>query len=390
MKSISEYIYKRIYEDECINEYVKICGNEIINEAFQSSLLQKLAKAVYDAEKVYNEKEIENNNKLNQTYGWDHKPKISSFSSIFGPKISSNGKIAQGLKWSEIKDKDFESFIEVDKRLIKLVRSSYGNKNGHALFIITSPTGKIVNFAKGYGCAEKTGQTYYFQDDVKWGHGVKELTKSYYTYQQRSLNTNDLIDLMKRLTQNGCIIYVLEITDDMIADYNAKYSERVDLKKGVINYDKKSLENLLKQQKARYSALVKEMKSKKLDENKEQLFDEIGKVQQDVVDTFKLVMSKPENVDKIYNLDDMLQRVTLAYESYYEYVRSDRTYNKRKEHARNRAEKLGGKFSDEEYDIWDYEKENAKNSLIKVQNYLKDAKKSIRKVKDMIAGKYDY
>ena len=65
------------------------------------------------------------------------------------------------------------------------------------------------------------------------------------------------------------------------------------------------------------------------DKNKEQLFDEIGKVQQDVVDTFKLVMSKPENVDKIYNLDDMLQRVTLAYESYYEYVRSDRTYNKR-------------------------------------------------------------
>lgn len=389
MKSVSEYIYKRIYEDECINEYTKICGNEIINEAFQSSLLQKLAKAVYDAEKVYNEKEIENKNKLNQTYGWNHKPKISSFSSIFGPKISNNGKVAQGLKWSEIKDKDFESFIEVDKRLIKLVRSSYGNKNGHALFIITSPTGKIINFAKGYGCAEKTGQTYYFQDDVKWGHGVKELTTSYYTYQQRSLNTNELIDLMKRLTQNGCIIYVLEITDDMIADYNAKYSERVDLKKGVINYDKESLENLLKQQKARYSALVKEMKSKKLDENKEKLFDEIGKVQQEVIDTFKLVMSKPENIDKFYNLDEMLSRVTYAYESYYEYVRSDRSYNKGKERARNRAEKLGGKFSDEEYDKWDFDKENSKNALLKVQNYLNDAKESIKKVKDMIAGKYD-
>jgi len=382
MKNILEYIIQNNYEYLVLNEYSKLEGYEMINESFKSSIVQKLAQAIYDAEKENNQKKVARAKKEDQDYPrWDgskHNPNLTNFASIFGPRTEQGRykttKGIQGLKWSEITDDDFKEYSPNDKELIKLIKSSYG-KDGQADFIIMKDD-KIINFIKAYGGDKKTGKVFYFKTG-SFDAGVKVLTKRYYTYQYRDLKVSEVIDMLDELSKvEGVKVYALEITSDMIKDYKDLRIGRENSQEGVINYDKASLEQLLKQQKARYSALADEMRAKKLMGDPKSLFDDIKKVNNDVVELYQTIMAKPEYIDKSFDLGRLITYTSYAYDCYYKYVKSLRQADKAEERAKQRGS------SDDEAKKWrSYEESSAQESINDVKEYLDKIKKLIEDIK---------
>lgn len=402
MKSINEYISDIQYINVITEEFCIVEGLDIINESFKSSILSKLAKTIFDAEKQHNTREIENKKEQkirDKERGYEYsddwyKPKLNSFASIFGPKTVEGrygGKKTgvQGVKWSEIEDKDFKEYTEYSKELDKLIKSSYGKKDGNADFIIEDPDGKIINFIKAYGESEKSAGMFYFKIEGNWGDGVKEVEKDFYKYNKRSLKTNEVIEAVKGLIGAGCKVYALEITSDMIKNYDDLHIGRKDSQKGVINYDKKSLSALLKNQQSRYNALVKEMKAKRLEANKDNLFDEIKKINDEAVALYQKVMSKPEYIDKFYDLGRLMTYTSYAYEQFYKYAKSMRDSDKHIQRAKERAAERGEEFDAKEYDKYDYNKSNAKSSIRDCEEYINKVKKEIEHINNVIDGKED-
>lgn len=400
MKSINEYISDIQYLDVITEEFCIVEGLDMINESFKSSILSKLAKVIFDAEKYHNMHEIEDKKKRkirDKERGYEYpddmyKPTLNSFASIFGPKTVEGrygGKKTgvQGVKWSEIEDKDFKEYTEYSKELNKLIKSSYGKKDGNADFIIEDPDGKIINFIKAYGESEKSAGMFYFNIEGKWEDGVKEFEKDLYKYNKRSLKVHEVIEAVKGLIGAGCKVYALEITPDMIKDYDDLHIGREKSQKGVINYDKKSLDALLKNQKSRYNALVKDMKAKRLEANKDNLFDEIKKVNDEVVALYQKVMSKPEYIDKFYDLGRLMIYTSNAYEQFYKYTKSMRDSDKRMQRAKERAAERGEEFDAKEYDKYDYDKSNAKSSIRDCEEYINNVKKEIERVNKALEGK---
>lgn len=386
MKSLFESLYDSSYNKTIINEYAQLVAEEMINESFKSSIVQKLAKAIYDAEKDHNKREVDTAKRMDKEYpsndGYKHKPRLINFASIFGPKESSdrygnNKKKLQGLKWSEIKDEDFKEYAPDDKELIKLIKSSYGKKDGNADFIVMTKNGQILNFIKAYGESEKSDGMYYFKTDGEWGNGVKELKKHYYSYQLRSLKVNEVIDVLKELaTIEGVKVYALEITSDMVKEYSDIISDRAKSQEGVINYDKDSLRNLLKKQQARYKALVAEMKAKKLMQDPESLFNDIKKVNDEVVELYKKIFDSPENLDKNFEIGCLMDYVSRAYDEYYRYLKESKSAERSVQRAKDKG------YSDEEADKWgEWHRGSAKNSINDVKEYLNKIKKEIENIK---------
>lgn len=395
MKSLFESLYDSSYNKTIINEYAQLVAEEMVNESFKSSIVQKLAKAIYDAEKDHNKREVDNAKRMDKEYpyhdGSKHKPTLKNFTSIFGPKDSTDRygnskKKLQGLKWSEIKDEDFKEFAPDDKELIKLIKASYGKKDGNADFIVMTKSGQILNFIKAYGTSEKSDGMYYFKaeefvkskyGDYKVSSEVKELTKPYYSYQQRSLKVGEVIDALKGLaTIEGVKVYALEITSDMVKEYSDIISDRAKSKEGVINYDKDSLRNLLKKQQARYNALVAEMKAKKLMQDPESLFDDIKKVNDEVVELYKKIFDSPENLDKNFEIRCLMDYVSYAYDEYYRYLKESRSAERSVQRAKDKG------YSDEEADKWgEWHRGSAKNSINDVKKYLNKIKKEIETIK---------
>lgn len=404
MKSINSYINKAQFDlITSVIESEMIANEFMVCEAFKSSIVQKLAKAIYDAEKDNNQRNIAYAKKEDEQYGTQygkHQAKITSFASIFGPKTETSRfgkskKGIQGLKWSEITDEDFKEYGPTDKELVKLIKQTYGKKDGNADFIVMKD-GEVINFIKAYGKDEKSDGMYYFKaSEVKtWGNGetsphyyksnseVKELTKPYYSYQTRSLKTSEVLSVLQGLESVGGVkVYALVITNDMIKDYKDLTDKREKDQEGVINYDKASLEAMLRKQKARYEAIVKEIKAKKLTDNKSILFDEIKKVNQEAVDFVQMIMSKPEYIDKFYGAGDIMQYVAKAYETYYDAIKKFRTSDKRKERAKKRAEENGEKYDDKDFDKWDFDKEGAKESIRDAESWIKKARNKIEEYK---------
>jgi len=386
MKSLFESLYDSSYNKTIINEYAQLVAEEMINESFKSSIVQKLAKAIYDAEKDHNKREVDNAKRLDKEYpyhdGSKHIVRLNNFASIFGPKESSdrygnNKKKLQGLKWSEIKDEDFKEYAPDDKELIKLIKSSYGKKDGNANFIVMTKDGQILNFIKAYGQSEKSDGMYYFKTNEKWGNGVKELTKPYYSYQQRSLKVNEVIDALKGLaTIDGVKVYALVITSDMVKEYSDIISDRSKAQEGIINYDKNSLRNILKKQQARYNALVAEMKAKKLMQDPESLFNDIKKVNDEVVELYKKIFNNPENIDKNFEIGSLMNYVSRAYDEYYRYLKETRSAERSVKRAKDKG------YSDEEASKWgEWNRNSAKNAINDVKDYLNKINKEIEKIK---------
>ena len=396
MKHLLEYLNDYYYDSLVINEVCNlIAEDEMVNESFKSSIVQKLAQAIYNAEKTSNKKKVEQAKKNDEVLGTEygkHDPHIVSFTSIFGPKTV-NGRYGgstkgiQGLKWSEITDDDFIEYAPNDKELIKLIKKTYGKKNANADFIVMKD-GEIINFIKAYGADEKSDGMFYFKSDTlkKYSNGgeytvpggVEEVTKPYYSYQHRPLKVAEVVNALKELSSiKGVKVYALEITDDMIKQYQSLITDRKKSQEGVINYDKRSLDMLRKQQVSRYKVLAAEIRANKLQKDPNILFNEITETNKQVVELYKKVMSSTEYLDKYFELGRLMDYVSRAYESFYKSIKSGRKSEKSREHAKARAAERGEKFDPKEYDEFDYNKSDAQSSI-------NDAKKYINNVKEMI------
>lgn len=406
MKHLFEYLNDYYYNNLVINEVCNlIAEEEMVNESFKSSIVQKLAQAIYNAEKSSNKTKIEQAKNDDERYGTDygkHDPRIVSFASIFGPKTI-NGKYGsvkkgiQGLKWSEITDDDFKEYAPDDKELIKLVKKTYGKKNANADFIVMKGD-EIINFIKAYGADEKSDGMFYFKSDTLKKYksdgvehkytvngGVKELTKPYYSYQHRALKVNEVIAELQALSEiEGVKVYVLEITDDMIKQYQELTNDRKKSQEGVINYDKKSLEMLRKQQVARYKALAQEIRAKKLQNDPNVLFNEIAETNKQVIELYKKVMSSTDNLDKYFDLGRLMDYVSRAYESFYRSMKSERQSERAKERYKAKAAERGEEFNDEEYDKLDFNKSSAKEEINDAKKYIDNVKKMIKEIEDQL------
>lgn len=396
MRHLLEYLNDYYYDSLVINEVCNlIAEDEMVNESFKSSIVQKLAQAIYNAEKTSNKKKVEQAKKNDEVLGTEygkHDPRIISFTSIFGPKTV-NGRYGgstkgiQGLKWSEITDDDFIEYAPNDKELIKLIKKTYGKKNANADFIVMKD-GEIINFIKAYGADEKSDGMFYFKSDTlkKYANGseytvpggVEEVTKPYYSYQHRPLKVAEVINALKELSSiKGVKVYALEITDDMIKQYQSLITDRKKSQEGVINYDKRSLDMLRKQQVSRYKVLAAEIRANKLQKDPNILFNEITETNKQVVELYKKVMSSTEYLDKYFELGRLMDYVSRAYESFYKSIKSGRKSEKSRERAKARAAERGEKFDPKEYDEFDYNRSDAQSSI-------NDAKKYINNVKEMI------
>ena len=396
MKHLLEYLNDYYYDSLVINEVCNlIAEDEMVNESFKSSIVQKLAQAIYNAEKTSNKKKVAQAKAYDEVQGTEygkHDPRIVSFTSIFGPKTV-NGRYGgstkgiQGLKWSEITDDDFIEYAPNDKELIKLIKKTYGKKNANADFIVMKDD-EIINFIKAYGADEKSDGMFYFKSDSlkKYANGseytvpggVEEITKPYYSYQHRPLKVAEVVNALKELSSiKGVKVYALEITDDMIKQYQSLITDRKKSQEGVINYDKRSLDMLRKQQVSRYKALADEIRANKLQKDPNVLFNEITETNKQVVELYKKIMSSTDYLDKYFELGRLMDYVSRAYESFYKSIKYKRSSDKGRERYKARAAERGKKFDPKEYDEFDYDKEYAQSSI-------NDAKKYINNVKEMI------
>lgn len=384
MKRLFEYIMHNQWENAILKEEANLICEEMINESFKSSIVQKLAKTIYDYEKENNKREVKNAKDQTQRYGYKHTPKLKNFTSIFGPKMEvtkyGNNKGLRGIKWSEITDNDFIEYNPTDKELIKLLKKSYRKETGNADFIIMNKDGNITNFIKCFDADPKESGVYFFKDEqpTNWGKinsKVEEIRKKGRSWDGRSLNINEVIDFLNILPE-GSKVYALVITDSMLQDYRQMGLDRKETQKGVINYDAESLKNMLRKQQSRYKALVEEMKAKKLMSDPESLFEDIQQINDEVIELVHDITKKPEYIDKRFDVSRMLQYVGYAFEQYYNYVKSLRTAEK--EVAR--AKKNGS--SDEDAERWgSYEKERSRGYINDCKKYIDNVKEFIKEIK---------
>ena len=384
MKNLFEFLAIRECDKNIFIETCSLLSEEMINESFKSSLLTKLAKEIKDIESKNREKDKRQEQHYKEM-GYSGSPSKSarSFASIFGPKeetprYGSKKTGLQGIKWNEIKDEDFKEYPNDAKELKKIFQQVWGEKLA-AEFIVCKGE-DILLFIRGYRGKGQDVVTYYFQTEG-WNVGVQAKQATKYKYDKRNLKWNEVYDMIHD-SEDPLKVYMLEVTDSIIKDYDELHKEREESKKGVIEMDEASMKALLKQQQGRYNAMVKEIKAKKLQSDPNVLFDEIKKANDDVVELFKKVMSKPENMDMRFDLSDLMRYVSYAYEEFYKSMKSQRDSDRHKERAKQRAKERGEEFNDDDYGKYDFDKSNAKEQIRDSKEYLEKVKKMIKEIED--------
>lgn len=372
MKSLFESIIDSQYNKLLIEEYKNEVSESVINEAFQSELLTNLAaeiKKVESTHRAEDKKRAENYKQ--QGYSSAPSKTAKSFASIFGPitqtKYSKQEKV-QGIKWSEIKDSDFNYYnVEDNNKEVRKILKEVYRKKSNADCIVCEPGSKVpVMFIKGYGYELRNPIVYFFnytydKEGNKKAQGVKTMTRPKYSYRERDLNFEEMMD-----TIDGMDIYILTITQDMMKTYSDFSNNRMESQRGIIEYDEKSLEYMLKEQKRRYKVLADEMRAKKLQEKSENLFDDIKKANDRVVELYQKVMSNPENMDKYFDLGNLMQYVGYSYESFYKSMK----YGLKAKQSIEKAKERG----------YDNPENWAEFDTANSQEYIRDAAEYLKKV----------
>ena len=388
MKDLRTILFNNYCDKQILIETSNLIAEEVINESFQSSILSGLAKAIKDAESKHaeNDKEAE---KRYKEEGRGYKPTktAKSFASIFGPleetpRYGDKKTGIRGLKWSEIKDDDFQYFEadteEWDKKFVKLLRSVYQKKIMADVICCKPGTKEVVNFIKGYSKTAGDVRVYYFPT-TGWKTGVQEKTATKYKYGERSLKFDETVDVI-----SGYDIYYLEVKEDMIKNYDELHKSRLSARKGSIELDEESLYNLLKQQQARYKTLVKEIKAKKLQADPNVLLDEIKETNDKAVELFRKVISNPENMDMRFDIDDLMRYMSYSYEQFYKSMKSKRDSDKSIERAKQRAKERGEEFNEKEFRKWNYDQSSSDEYIRDSKEYLQKVKKIIKQIEENI------
>lgn len=389
MKNIITYINEQRYNGLVIENLCEIFAEDMVNESFKSSLLTNLAKEIYKAEATNNKREIENNERMKKEYPtYSSKPKLTNFSSFFGP-VSAHGDKVRCIKWNEITDDQFVLYKAIDegfdKKLEKLLKQVYTQKIKADFIVCEKDTKNIKFFIRGYNANNKNNVEIFFlrydkQKIYKYADGsetsytqpgsVERMTKPKYKYEIRPLKLQELMEEIQ-----GYDVYALEITDDMINDYKTLTIDRKNAQKGVINYDKDSLDKLWKEQQARYRTLVKELKANKIP-NDDEFLEEINKVNKEVQDLYKQIVNTATNIESYYDLGRLMEYVSNSYYNFFEYKKSLIRGNDLKQ----RYEKEKGK----PYSGTTYDEEYAKEYIVRSKEKLDDVKKYIEKIKSNI------
>lgn len=389
MKDLYSVIVENKFKAEVNAEFSINEGLQMINESFKASILSRLAKKVSDAEKDYNKSQKEWENKTGR------KQSLRTFASLFAPidtdvveKSGRTYRATRAIKWADIADSDFKVFDSCDKELTKLIKSTYGKKNDQALFIIATDD-DILNVVRAYGHGGSDAGVYYFMTGQRFGNGVKQIQKDHYKYQQRSLKVNEVIELVTDILGNESIkCYALQITSDMITEYNTLIGDRKEAQKGAINYDKASLKTMLQEQQARYEALVKKMKADKAKGNVDKYLEKINAINKEVVELTEKAMKTPEYVTEYSSVGDLMSTVAYLYENIYSFVYHSKKADDNVKRWREEDEKNGKEFDEEKYRKWDFDSRDAERSIQKLDEYIKKIEKDIQYVKDRVEGKY--
>lgn len=367
MKNVLEYIVEADYINKILIEEANIEAQQIIGESFNCELLSNLAKEIAKAEKKSNISRAEQRKKYKeQGYSSNYGPKNVNFTFIFAPDISQNRstRTVKGIKWSEIKDSDFV-YVKAgeEKQLRKELKQIYAKGGmGHAIFC-TPDTKNPVLFLRGN---TDNNELYYFDmNPSHYSNGVRVKNKPYYSYHQRNYNLGETIEETKDLDA-----YILHITNSMLSSYEDTVKERDEAKSGVINYDKESLAELLKKQKARYKVIVDELKAQKLQSDPTDLLDEIKNINNEITELYYKVINNPDNLDSNFNLGELMEYTMGAYKRLYQSLKYSRD-------ADNEDEKYGagaGRFS----------KDQSNEEIRKAKEYIDKVRKKIDDIKPNI------
>ena len=139
--------------------------------------------------------------------------------------------------------------------------------------------------------------------------------------------------------------------------------------------DEASMKTLLKNQQARYATMVKKIKAEKLQSDPNVLFDEIKKANDDVVELFKKVMAKPENMDQRFDLSNLMRYVSYAYEQFYKSMGSKRSADRSVERAK-------AKGSEHPEEWGKYDRASSDSEIRDAKEYLERVKKEIKLIED--------
>jgi len=374
--SMYEWMQDYQYDKMIFFETMDIMAEEMITEAFKSEMLTTLAKEISKAEKESNQRKIDNAKDMDAKYGTEygkHKADLRNFSSIFGPvtvtsRYGGTSKKTCAVKWADITDDDFVLFTEPeDKQLKKFIKDCYSKRKNALLILCKHDTKKIMYVVQAY--KENEDKICYEFVTDRYNKGFNPKKTHAYKYSSRQLKAEEVLDL---IVMQELDVYALEITKEMTQAYNEIVKDREEEKKGMINYDKESLKQMLQQQQARYKSLVREIKAKKLMEDPNVLYDEIVKVQEEATALVKEIISKPEFVDKFYNAADIMRTVSYCFESFYKYVRG-------KQELEDRIKELEQEGKDKEY-IERYRTSSYKYGS--TEEHILDAKKYIKQVQE--------
>lgn len=364
MISLFDTINKIQYYNKVSEEYCNIKEMDIINESFKSSILNKLAKAIYDA---YAYKRILNGKKT----------KSKSFCTFFKPIQTKYGRTISGVKWSEITDNDFKKFDGDDKELIKLIRKTYALKI-RAVFIVCDKISEdILWFIQGniynYNLDRAKPKVYEFSSS-SYDPIPEKTILNVNNYNDRPLKLNEVISLI-----SGTDVYFLEFTDDMIESYKTMTQEREKLKEGIIYFDEQSLKEYKKKQKARLETIAKEMKAKKLVANRKKLFDDLKKVNDEIIAIYETIINNPEYIDKDYDLSRLMDNIARAYEYYYKYIKYEREQELK---IKSMEEEGRSPEQIKKYSESSFYKSYAEDSIRSCEEYLLTVKKDLEKLKN--------
>ena len=361
MKKVIDYIYENQFE------------NLVINESFQSSFLSDLAKKIKNSESKRHKSLSSESEKRKDKY-------TSSFSNIFSSIIDNNNKPIN-IKWDKVKDEDFVLYKSKDKKFKEICNDIFNTKlssNQKAMIISCEPNTKnIIYFTNAInGRFNKDSWTrengaVIFQFDVPytwWDKGnrgvdkkvdtVRKSSRGYNNY--RVLNQIEAFDLLK-----GYDNYVLKIDDSLIDEYQQISISRDESKKGMINFDKASLDKILKDQQDRYKAFVKSVKIKKLRSNDKALYEEIKNLNLEIISLNEEIMNNSNNWDLLSAMENIIKDFSYAFTYYYRYFISN-------------AE---SQSPDADESDRKYYKKNADKNLIDVQETIDKYKEEIKKIK---------
>lgn len=391
MKNLKEYLFDRECDNIILTEAASIIGEEMINEAFKSKILSKLASTIKEYEKEHHLNDIEKQKDYDDKRWGKINPSEKTFTSLFGPivqtlRYSSSTKKVRGCQWDKITD-DNVTYYEggYDSALHKKIKQLYAGKNRGLLIICDPETHDIVYAVRGYSDNDdKTGKpkkpsTFEFK---AWttadGKSHKRVVNKTAPIRKGGWQTGDLkVDALIELI-NDYEVYFVEIPNEYITDYNVLVKDREEAQKGVINYDDASLKELADCQRLHYKMLAKELRAKRLQDNPKYMLNEITKIHNEALKLAEQIIDSKEHIDEGYSIGNAMSYITSAFEEYFKYLKSMKDAEASVQRARER-----GREEPESYG--EYYRSDAASQLDSCKDRLERAKNYLDEIRERIA-----